>query len=287
MWIALALITSLAIDPGVTCPRVDDLQAAVARLAPAAASPAERVVHVGGDDATLVLTLRDGVGALVARKELPRAGASCAELTDAAAVVIATWQRPADEWLPEIPRLTTPTPLGTLQRERAPRTRLRYEVAAAALLSIANDGALAAGAEASLAIGPARSRWAGRLSLIGDDFRSVALGFGRASWTRAALALGPTLRFGSVWRIDLQADAVLALLVLRGDRASGATAFNADPGLRGGVRLSRAWGAFAPFVNASALGWLRVETVQTAAAEGRVVLPHFEVLLAAGADFAK
>ena len=275
----------LTVAPAVSCPTADELAAALARLTPGGdASLGPRSVQLTEDGDALRLTLRDGDGALLAEQRLPRTRASCAELTEAAAVVVTAWRHAADApvELPDAPAPPGPVPA---RRVAAP-PRLRYEVAAAALLSIASDGSVAGGGEASLALGGAHSSWGGRVGLFATSLRERRLALGSADWTRAALSLGAAYRRGHDWRFELDAGALLALLVVEGN-SSGGTAYNCDPGLRAEARVARRFGPLAAFLGVSAVGWLRAERVDTVDGMNHTEIPRFEVLVAAGVDFEK
>jgi len=130
----------------------------------------------------------------------------------------------------ELPGLRAPpTKALAVMRPRSAR-RVGYDVSAAFLASIASSGAFAPGAEAAVALGPPPLRWAGRLALFGTDLRQQSLGFGSLTWTRLGVALGALHRFGRRWLIDVRADAVIALLLLRGNGAHAPATYNVDPG---------------------------------------------------------
>jgi hypothetical protein len=282
-------VCALLVYGSASCPSADEISAALAspgaKVEAAPPGPSQRVEVVDAGDA-LVLHLQDDAGTALATRRLVRGDASCQELAQAAAVIITAWQLHADEWTPELPGLAPVETAPVLRRARpGGPSRVHYELSAAFLSSITSTGAFAAGGQASAALTRRGARWFGRLSLFGTDTREQPLGFGAMSWSRVALAAGTTYRFGTTWQLDLQADAVVALLVLRGGSGTDSSAFNVDPGLRAGLRGMRRWGHLAAFLEAGVVGWLRSQQVKASGSADSVELPRVEVLLAAGVAY--
>jgi hypothetical protein len=242
-----------------------------------------RRVEIVDAGAEVVLRLQDDAGKELATRRLIRDHASCKDLAQAAAVIITAWQLHPDEWTPELPRLGPSETAPALRRAR-PRgpSRVQYELSAGFLASIDSGGAFAPGGQASAALTRRGVRWLGRMSVFGADARAQRLGFGTLSFSRIALAVGGAYRFGTIWQLELQADAVAALLVLHGGGTADSSAFNVDPGLRAGVRGMRRWRHVAAFLDAGVVGWLRSQQVNANGRSDTVEPPRVEVQLAAG-----
>ncbi len=141
------------------------------------------------------------------------------------------------------------------------------------------------GGSVELWVGPAASRWAGHLSLLGLSSEHQSLPPGSVSWTRPRWAVGGRYRLarGHHLSIDLRADAVAAVLVVSGNGFSAnETAVAFDPGLSGGARLNVPWGRWTWFLEASALGWLRGQRVEVMGLAETLDLPRAEALLHVG-----
>jgi hypothetical protein len=285
---ALTAITigALTIHGGTTCPAADEVVAAIEASAGLRELELKSMdIEIADAERDVVLRLREG-GKSLATKTIPRGDSSCAELARAAAVVITSWQLRSDEWTPYLPRLGRADARGVVNQSRTPRPSvLQYELSAAFLSSIASTGAFAPGAEATASFTRRGKRWLGRLSMFGTDLRQRQLGFGTMAWTRVALAAGVAYRLGSIWQVDLHADAVAALLVLRGSGAATSTAFDLDPGLGGGVRGNRRWTHVAAFIDAGVVGWLRSQQVNATGSSDTVEVPRLDVLLTVGLSY--
>jgi hypothetical protein len=287
--IPIVAITAAAVTVygATSCPSAGDVSAALAAAddveTPRAATRRVELQAVGDE---VVLRLQDAAGTELATRKLVRAAASCAELAQAAAVIITSWQLHPDEWTPEIPRLGPLHARAEVRHSRgSPPSLVQYEVSAAFLTSIASDGTFAVGGQATTALTRRGARFLGRISVFGTDVREDRLGFGLIAWSRVALAAGAAYRFGTTWQLELQADAIAALLVLHGSGTAGSNAFNLDPGLRAGLRGMRRLGQVAIFIETAVVGWLRSQRVNADGASDTLEVPRFEVLLAAGVAF--
>ena len=168
-----------------------------------------------------------------------------------------------------------------------PTRHIGFDVAAAFVSAVAADGSFAPGANVSLMLARTGDRFAGHLALEGAGQRAILIGSGQALWTRVAVSFGAAyrLRLGR-WRVDVAADAVAALLVVDGAGfAVNGNALNFDPGLALGVRAGYRWHRVMPFVGLGLTGWLRAETVETAAFAERGELPRLDVQLSVGASY--
>jgi hypothetical protein len=295
--IALALLfdwapaTPVAIGGDSACPTPAQVAAELRALGGRPVAPGE-MVRLDSDGDGLALTLRSPAGETVAQRRLARAGASCGDLAAAAAVVVASW-------LAEVPSTAPPLPPGTANRPaspnadgpaaapspmlaaRAPARGVRYDAAALFVASL--DPAFAAGGLVDVTLGPARSRWAAHLGLLGTTTRAQPIGTESADWTRAALFVGPRLRLArGAWLVDFDAGVALALLYARGSGfATDRVSYNVDPGLSGGIRAGARLGPVAPFIGVGVAGWLRRQQLDVDGG-ATASLPQWDLMLSAG-----
>ena len=256
------------------CPAEADVAAQLGALLPGEAGAGGRARLVP-DGRALRIELTDGSGAQVVRRV---EGGSCPELAGAAAVVIAAWQADLREGAPLAVRLQPPRM----------RRSVGFELSAGFVASLAGSD-FAPGAEVAAALGPRRSHFRGRVGAWATGLRTVALGPGRASYTRAGLALGPQFRFRpGRFRLDLHADAVCALLYVAGAGFSTTdNGYDVEPGLAAGARAAvRLGGGAFVYAGATVVGWLREQQVLvTGGQAAHSTLPRLEVLLTAGLAF--
>ena len=278
-WLGLVglVIGFIELGGATRCPTADEVAARLRDLVPdaaAATAPRERVT-LAEQGGALELALHDGSGRTIGRRRLE--AAPCADLAQAAAVVIAAWD--TDLRAGQAPTLVLPRP--------PPPPRLALDVAGGFVASFAG-AAFAPGGELALTLGPRRGRLAGRILATGTATRDLDVGQAapaHVSFTRASLALGPVVRFRpGRFVIDLGGHASAALVYLAGvGFADSASAWDADVGLGGGVRAALRLGRVAPYLGARVEGWLRPLSARvTGPTGGTVALPRFEVLLGAG-----
>jgi hypothetical protein len=209
-------------------------------------------------------------GTVVGEKQLDLK-ASCAEMAEAVAVVIAIWERPLrsggvppldlppeaepDKALPvePVPPVAPPSEMRELllkEREnvfREPilflRARWRFELGAA-VQSVFPTGMPGALVDVALR---GNARWGPRIALGATWWNEADLGVGHVSWTRLTAGLGMIHGWdGRRFFLDLREQFVAAALVARGrgfDRTQTQTAFDPgiEAGLRTGVVLSPSW----------------------------------------------
>jgi hypothetical protein len=267
-----AAVALFAVDGSTTCPTPAEVAERLGPLLDAGGGRRTDQVTLSLINSALVVELRDASGAQRAERRLAL-DASCADLASAAAIVIASWQSGAPS--------ARPGPVAAALAVSAPAGALRYDVGASFLTTFNGDFAWGASVDATL--GRLRRRWAGRLGAFGTSLREQRLGSGRGEWTRAAVVAGPRLRFaGRAWLVDLDADALIALLYVRGAGfSSNQTSFNVDPGLAAGARVGVRVGPVAPVLSAAVVGWLRPQELDVVG-DRPASLPQWELQLAIG-----
>jgi len=272
-WIVV-VANLVAVDGALRCPDPAAVRAELGTLAPATREVRRARLRVTG--ATLHIDLTNAAGELLRTRALAARG-SCAELTTAAAVVIASWQSEQSE-LEE----TAPAPVP------APRRRWGWRLGLAAVGSRVPGGELVPGAQAEGVVAPWRSvglRVAGTLTA---RHREEVAG-GSAAWTRVALGVGPVLRLPRALprvQVEVHAELLAALLAVRGDGfTQGRQAWSFDPGLGAGAKISYPVGDAALFLGSQALLWPRTQRAHVDGDPATADLPNFQVLVVAGLDF--
>lgn len=237
-------------------------------------------VTVRSADDTLIVELRSHE-TIIGPRVLPAVG-SCDERAEAVAVVVAAWKSELDA-----PSLA----LAVTLPAHKPSPSLMWSLGASYLGTVAG-GAYASGASVDVRLGKRGFRLAARIGVAGTDTRDLALGSGRASWTRAALVFGPLVDVvtrGGV-RLDLHADLLAGWMFVAGHGFRQNLSDSAfDPALGGGVRLAVTKLAVEPFFDCTLVGWLRRQTVSAPDLETThvVEIPRFDIWLRAGIAYGK
>jgi hypothetical protein len=260
------------------CPSASEVAERLRALVPeAAAATGERArVSDAGGGARVELFAADG--ARIAERTL--AAAPCADLAQAAAVVIAAWESELRE--SAAAQVNLPA--------ARPRRHAGFEISAAYLLAIAKDTKYASGASLTIAVGERGKHFLGRLELAFEDTRNLALDVGHTSWSRPFFAaLGPLFRFRpSRLVLDLHAEALAAALYYRGVGFSTTqSGYDWDFGFGAGVRGAIAAGPARFFAGVGFAGWIHAPTLQITAGTTTpsVAVPPIEALLTFGISF--
>jgi hypothetical protein len=286
--IAAALAALLTLAPGALeiagdtdCPAPADVARRLSDLLPASASPAARVV-VTRTPATLRLVLVDASARELAARELAANG-SCDDLAAAAAVVVAAWRADLDPDLAPAVRLPAPPPAPPPPPQPAVSVRAEppaapperpFAVALGLLASVSGDVVPGAALQATVGL---HGRIGLDASLSDTTSHTAAVGAlaGAASWTRPALALGPSFAFGAESvRGHVHVELVGGLLRVRGvDVPNPASDSSLQLGGAAGGRLEVVRGsASAVWLGVDVLGWPGDQRliVKNLAGEGRL-----------------
>jgi hypothetical protein len=231
-------------------------------------------------------------GRLLAERTLNRTG-SCADLAEAVAVVISTWEA---EFNPNIATSVTlpppapalsPAPASTevVTEKRLPAARLRFDVGIGLVASIAG-GEVVPGAKLAASLSPSSGHLGLALALSASSTHSQSVGslIGSAHWTRAALAAGPQYRLGrGALLLDLHADGVIALLHVEGvGLPATASHTSAEFGMAAGLRGMWAWNNAAGWIGLDLLAYPGHDHLEIAGFGDRGQLPRVEVQVALG-----
>ena len=276
LWLFALLAGGVEIEGATTCPTGAEVAERLRALVPDLNVRNPDRALLRGDGRGLRIDLVDPGGSTLATRKLLPAG--CADLAQAAAVVIAAWESELRPPPAESVR-ALPPPL--------PPRRAAVDLAGAFIASFAG-ASFAPGGGASALVGVQRGRVWGRIAAAGFATRDLALGPGHASWTRAFASLGVAVRFRpSRFIIDLHGDALAALLYVKGiGYMSPSESYDVDPGLGVGARAAVRLGPVALFLGGDVAGWLRAQTVRVLAQNGTTAgladLPRVEALLSAG-----
>jgi hypothetical protein len=298
--IAVALAVAVALAPGgiaivgdATCPAPAEVAAQVAALGPApgAATPsgdaAAPKVIVARTERTLRLELVGPNSNALATRELPAEG-SCGDLAAAAAIVVAAWRADLDPDL--TPQVTLParpvpapaTPPTVIERAApAPRAPTPFAIGLG-LIASETGGNFAPGAMLVGALGLGWRGLALDASVSGTTSRSADVGAlsGAASWTRAALAIGPALQFGDTRvRGDVHLQALAALLHVRGvGIPNAASDTTTEVGLSAGARGELVSGTTGVWLGLDAFGWPGDQRLTIANTKDVSQLPRLELV---------
>jgi hypothetical protein len=293
---ALVLALAVHVRAG-SCPAAAEVEA---KLAPLLAPGVEvTAADVGvldeGSDGALAVSLLGGDGRTRFSRQLAPA-ATCAEQAEIVAVTLAAWESEIHPTVAlRLDHLTAPAPVPapveTVRQAPAPppqaSTPLSVAVGAAGLASFRPDLAAGGRLEASVGAQGRRLRW--QLSATAFAEHRQALETGEATWWRLYVTAGPEYawRLGRRWQIAAAGGPVLGLLTTAGsgfpvdlqDRSL-------DVGAEARLRLAVRWRRVLPWVEVSALAWIRRQTVAvTGSTDSSLDLPRVDPLVAAGADF--
>jgi len=232
-------------------------------------------------------------GRLLAERTLERTG-SCADLAEAVAVVIATWEaefRPNVATSVVLPPLASPPPPAPPKMEAGsplpapPLPPLRFDVGIGLLASI-TGGEVVPGATVAASLSP----WSGHLGLAAalsassTHSQSVGSLTGAAHWTRVALAAGPQYRVSRrATMLDFHLGGVIALLRVAGvGLPSTASDTSAQLGIGAGLRGLRSWNNAAGWIGLDVLAYLGHDHLDVGGLGVSGQLSRLEVQIAAG-----
>jgi hypothetical protein len=287
------------------CPTPDEVAAILPDLLPCAHDQEPDIATIETREQDLFITLRDPRGnALVARHL--SSGGNCADLANAAAVVIAAWKaernpglslfqpgvpspapesgRPAHAAIPE----AAADPQKTKAQPTEKPTNLHIEVAAALGTSVNGAGWAGSG---HFEVGLHRRALGLRMILAADSERQTALESGRAAWRRLTAGVGPTLLIveHSV-AIEVNAQLLMGNTIVHGQGFdSNKTSHDIYPGFAAGVRLGRGRGLIRPWMETGGQIWPAPEDLavtKEGQATARTQLPRVELRLLAGLSVA-
>jgi len=253
----------------------------------------------GSDQHRAYLSSRDGMvhvelassdGRLLAQRTLDRTG-SCADLAEAVAVVISTWEA---EFNPNVamsvtlpPPAPPPPPASPEVKGVQPPTKppLRFDVGIGLLASI-TGGEVVPGATVAASLSPPRGHLglAAALSASLPHSQSVGSLTGSAHWTRVALTAGPQYRLTrNAMMLDVHAGGALALLRVEGvGLPSTASDTSVQSGLGAGLRGIRSWNNAAGWLGVDVLAYPGHDHLEIGGLGDSGQLPRVEVQIATG-----
>ncbi len=294
LWLARPILP-LAGDSA--CPTPAEVGDRLAQLAAPTRSAATRTseqhrAYLSGTDAMVHVELLGSDGRLLAERTLNRTG-SCADLAEAVAVVLSTWEA---EFNPNVvvavvlPPLVPPAPpppptLAAKTVERSPVPSLRFDVGLGLHASI-TGGEVVSGATAAASLAPSRGRLGLALALSADSTHSQSLASltGAAHWTRVALAAGPQYRLGrGATMLDFHAGGVIALLRVDGVGLPSTTSdTTAQLGVSAGLRGLWAWNNAAGWMGLDLLVYPGRDQLKVGGLGDGGQLPRVEIQIASG-----
>jgi hypothetical protein len=229
-------------------------------------------------------------GRLLAERTLERMG-SCADLAEAVAVVISTWEA---EFRPNVatsvvlpPPASAPPPASPeVKVVHPPSVRpLCFDVGIGLLASVAS-GAVVPGAVVAASLTPPDRHLglASALSASSSHSQSVGSLTGAAHWTRVALTAGPQYRVTrNAMMLDLHAGGAFALLRVEGvGLPSTASDTSVQFGLGAGLRGIRSWNNAAGWIGVDVLAYPGRDRLEIGGLGDSGQLPRVEVQIATG-----
>lgn len=252
----------------------------------------------------VTITLRASDGNLLAERTLEQ-GASCAELAQAVAVILAAWEAtfspsvaPIVVSPPALP-VSAPPPVSVPAPPPPPKTAaaanvepvgtrpFTFDAGLGVLTSIAGEEAVFGAKFDGAAFPFARPiGLASTFSWVANHTQPTTLSKVDAQWMRAALSFGPNARWRgkSAAMLDVHAGAVLAMLLVKGVGGLSKTASDTSVqgGLTAGLRGLWTFGTRAVWLGADLYAYPGEDglTIGNYGAVGR--LPRLEVQLAFG-----
>ncbi len=294
----LTVVLGLAAVTGDSdCPRREAVEA---RLEKIGVELGQKHAEIAREDRMLIVRLRGESDEVIGESQIDTTHgsesnadgeeASCADLANAAAVVIASFLTNAEPnaHALRLPRKPTPSrvdPTPAPPPRSAPpvsRSSPNWEVSAAFVGALA-ETSFAPGGRIGAAVG--RNHFLARFGIWATGTRDLTLGSGHASWLRAAVDLGPSFRFKSAHLVfDLSAEFLAALVKMSGSGfKDNFVTYNFDPGLGAGLRLGVRAKMILPYIGLDFVGWLRREGLAVGGNQpASASLPQFDILFVAG-----
>jgi len=284
LWLAQPL---LDLGGDSTCPTPAEVRDRLAQLSGSTTG------HPGSDQHRAYLSSTDGMvhvellapdGRLLAERTLNRTG-SCADVAEAVAVVLSTWEAEFNPNVATSVVLPPPAPPEVKEVKPPPAPSLRFDVGIGLLASIAG-GEVVPGATVAASLSPPHGRIGLALALSASSTHSQSVGSltGAAHWSRMALVVGPQYRLGrSATMLDFHAGGAIALLHVEGDGLPSTTSdTSAQFGVGAGLRGLWAWNNAAGWIGLDLLAYPGHDYLEIGGLGDRGELPHLEVQIAFG-----
>jgi hypothetical protein len=290
--VALLLLRGITVAGSSACPSTADVTEQLAALGISSPDGASHQATLDTSSDGLEVRLADASGTVLGRRVLA-AAASCAELAQAAAVLIGTWEAQlaaAELAAPPVPVLREPPPPRRLKRKRV----WASEVAVGVESSYSEAGATF-GLRGYWSLTPDDSGlgvdlWLAALGTYNVFFYQLGVTDPNESqlsfvWQRFPVGVGAHWRLtGKPAVIDAHAEALVA--ELRVDAPAGfatpLTVWSVDVGASVGLRVAEIVGPALFWFDFSASVWPATKTLSVANAPTAVNLPPFQVLFSLG-----
>ena len=235
-------------------------------------------------------------GRLLAERTLEQTG-SCSDLSEAAAVVLSTWEAEFNPHIaasvvlpPSAASVRAETSPAVVAKAHAPEAPLRFDVGLALLGSIAG-GEVVPGAKLEGSLFPTSSRLGlgAALSASSTHSQSVDSSPGDVHWMRVALTVGPKYRLGQrATMLDLYAGGAIAVLHVEGfGIPSSAADTSAQLGLGAGLRGLWAWNNAAAWLGVDALAFPGRDSLEIGGVGDVGQLPRLEIQIAFGVSLGR
>jgi hypothetical protein len=277
------------------CPTPAEVRDRLAQLSNSTAGDPGSVRHranLSSKDGMVHVELLGPDGRLLAERTLDKTG-SCADLAEAAAVVISSWEA---EFSPNVatsvvlpPPAPPARPAPALPEMKAvqpePHSPMRFDVGIGLLASI-TGGEIVPGLAVAASLSPPHGHLglAAALSASSTHSQSVGSLTGAAHWTRVAMMAGPQYRVTrNAMMLDVHAGGAVALLRVEGvGLPSTASDTSAPFGLGAGLRGMRGWNNAAGWIGLDLLVYPGRDQLNIGGLGDSGQLPHVEVQIATG-----
>jgi hypothetical protein len=258
LWVSALSIT---VEGATSCPEPGEVAARLQVVAPAGKLPGRALLSVA--EGALRVQLMRANGTIVGERLLD-ARYPCAELADAAALVLASWQG-------EFEAAPVVAPSVEVRPDEVPRREPWLEIGAG--LVAAGPRPLSAGG--SLSLGLSRGAWGLTFQLMAVDFHRQPIGPGEISWNRSPAALTVRRRFQSSSGLVLGLHGGVAAAALF-SRSQGLelshTARVLDYGPTVGAQLLFDAGShLLPFLGISSAAWLQRRVIHVTSTDTRIL----------------
>jgi hypothetical protein len=277
------LLGALSVGGSSTCPLPADVAARALTLG-VAPGGSERHATIDPEGAGVRIRLTDASGSTVSEHVLP--AAPCPDLAQAAAVLLSVWEARLHAAEPPPTAALPPAP----EVETTPQPRLRREPmameAGIGLTAGVDAIGLTFGAQLMGSLTPSRLGFGADLSLAALGVRDVDVDGITVHYQRFPIGLGLHYRLlGDPVRVDLQARADAALLLVSDETSNPQTYRTVDFGASAGARVEAALGPVWIWFSVCLTAWPGRQTLTVTGFPDSRTLPLWEFLFVEGVAF--
>jgi hypothetical protein len=282
------LLGALSVEGSSTCPLPADVAARAQALGVSPPAGSERRATLDPEGSGIRIRLTDVNGTTLGEHLLP--AAPCADLAQAAAVLLSVWEARlhAAEPPPAPAPAASPAPAPAVETPPRPRPR-REPMAMEAGIGLAagvDSVGLTFGAQLMGSLTPGRLGFGADVSVAALGVRDVDVDGVTVHYQRYPIGLGLHYRLlGDPVRLDLQARADAAMLVVSDETSNPQTYRSVDFGASAGARAEAALGPLWIWFSVCLTAWPGRQTLSVTGFADTRVLPLVEFLFVEGVAF--